>query len=695
MSLTSLFTPKSVAVVGASRREGTLGKMLLDAIINMNYRGKIFPINPKTEQINEIPCFPDISSLPEIPDLAILLLPKEMVYNTVEEIAKKKIQNILVISAGFKEVGAEGIRREKELVDLIHLHNIRMVGPNSMGLFNTAPELSLNATFSPTTPIPGHVGFVSQSGALGVAVLELSQKIGLGFSNFVSTGNKADIGDVDCLRFLAEDKNTEVIILYQESIDDPVAFKNVCSELVSQKPILTLKAGRTKSGLKAASSHTGAIASDDILTDAFIKQCGIIRCKSLQELMDTAHVLTSQPLPTGKKVAVITNAGGPGILISDALESYELELAVLTDKTKSSLGAILPPEAGLNNPVDMIASATHETYFEVCRILENDPGIDAIVVIIVKPPVNTTPKMIISKLRPLIDCSEKTFLFSLMAGESSDIGIDLFKEGKIPVFSYPEQTARALGNMVRYVGIKERFAKSKIVSTDKRETSLAKKTNKRQASFEEILHLLKKYKMNVCEFSLVKTRAQALDFQNNTKNIALKIVNEEIIHKSDEGLVELNLSTPQEVENAYERIVSRAKLFLTGDTKPLLLAQKMISEGLELVLGAKRDPIFGPVIMFGIGGIFVELYKDVAFRVAPVDEPTVEQMIEELRGKKILNGFRNFKPINRKILVQTILNFSKLVSEHPEILEIDLNPLIWSSDNNELIVVDSRCTIVD
>ena len=693
-SLNTLFAPKSVAVVGASRHDGTLGKMFLDALVGMKYKGKIYPINPKADEINGIQCYPDIDSVPETPDLAIILLPKEMVYPTVEAVAQKKIKNGVVLSAGFKEIGREGKEREDILVDLIRKNGIRMVGPNSMGLFNTTPELSLNATFSPTAPIPGHVGFISQSGALGVAVLELSQKRGLGFSCFVSTGNKADIEDVECLRFLSEDNNTKVVIIYQESIDNPMALRNVCVDIIPRKPVLTLKAGRTESGLKAASSHTGALASDDKIADAFLIQCGIIRCETLQELLDSALAFSLQPLPAGNKVAIVTNAGGPGILISDTLEKNGLDLATLSDKTLSELAKILPPEAGLTNPVDMIASATHETYTNTCRILEKDPDVHSIIVIVVNPPVNTTPKKIISEMKSLINNSDKPFLFTLMAGELADTGLDIFRAASVPVFSYPETTARALGKMVRYMDIRNRFKQSPQMPGGISSNPLSVVGNKRQASIEEIFPILENYHLAICEFALVTNAEQAIDFHKRAGKTALKIANEEIIHKSDAGLVKLNLSSPIEIENAFMEIKIKAETLLPKSAKPRLLAQKMATDGIELVLGAKRDPIFGPVIMFGIGGVFIELYKDVVFRVAPLDEQTIVQMIDELKGKKILDGFRNFSPVNKRVLIKTILNFSVLVIEHPEIAEIDLNPLIWSSDDDQPIIVDSRCTIV-
>ena len=692
--LSSLFAPKSLAVIGASRRGGTLGKMFLDALVGMNYKGTIYPINPKADQLNGIKCYPEIACIPEIPDLAIILLPKEKVYSSVEAIVQKKIKNIVVVSAGFKELDEAGKKRENDLVNLVRKNGIRMIGPNSMGLFNTIPELSLNATFSPTAPIPGHIGFISQSGALGVAVLELSQKRGLGFSVFTSTGNKADIGDVECLRFLSEDENTKVVILYQESIDNPVSLRNICRELIPRKPVLTLKAGRTAEGLKAVSSHTGVLASDDKVTDAFLQQCGIIRCDTLQELLDSATVLSSQPLPTGNKVAIVTNAGGPGILISDALKKNGLMPAALSNRTLSGLAEILPEEAALNNPIDMIASATHETYKAVCSILVRDPEVHSMIVIVVNPPVNTTPRRIISEMKSLIDHSAKPFIFIVMAAESADRGLDVFKKANVPVFSFPESTVQALGNMVRYVQIRSRFEH---LSEEIKESVINPAPivgRKRQVPIEQILAMLRNYRLKVCEFAPVPQLDQALDFHKKVGKIALKIANEEIIHKSDKGLVKLNLSSPKEIEDAFEEIKLKVKPLLQESNKPFMLAQEMVTDGIEFVLGAKRDPLFGLVIMFGIGGVFIELFEDVTFGVAPIDIPTIEQMVNNLKSRKILEGFRNYAPVNKKVLMNTILRFSNLVMEHPEIVEIDLNPVIWSFDKEHPIIVDSRCTII-
>jgi acetyltransferase len=365
-------------------------------------------------------------------------------------------------------------------------------------------------------------------------------------------------------------------------------------------------------------------------------------------------------------------------------------LVTLSEKTRSALKDILPQEAGLNNPVDMIASATHETYREVCNIIEKDPGVDSILVIIVKPPVNTTPKMIISELKPLITKSQKPFFFTVMAGESEEDGREIFRESQIPVFSYPETTARALGNMVRYSRIRKSFSMPKPMAEQK---SYATKLKTRQASVEEILSLLRDYKLTVCDNILAKTSEEAIEFYNNAGPVAIKIANEEIIHKSDAGMVQLNLVTENDIVNAFNDISNKAKAQLPANVTPLLLIQKMVTGGVELVLGSKRDPFFGSVIMFGIGGILIELYKDVVFRIAPLDEHTIEDMIEEIKGKKILSGFRNFAPVNKEKLIQVIKRFSMLVTDHPKIVEMDLNPIIWSEQDNDLIIVDSRCTI--
>lgn len=691
--LEKMFAPRSIAVIGASRREGSLGKMFLDSVVGLQYTGKIFPVNPKADQINNIPCFPDIFSLPEVPELAVILLHKEFVLQSVQELAQKGVRSVIVISAGFKEVGGEGIELEKQLLQLIRANHMRMIGPNCMGLFNTRPEVSLNATFSPTQPLPGQVGFISQSGALGVAVLELSKSIQLGFSIFVSTGNKADVGDADVIKYLGHDDNTKVITLYQESIDQPSDFREACLRIVPDKPVLSLKAGRTASGYRAASSHTGALASDDVITDAFLKQCGIIRCESLQELLYSALAFSRQPLPAGNRIAVITNSGGPAILASDALEKFGLQLAPLKKETIDQLQHILPAEASCINPIDMIASAIHDTYQKVYALVEQDFNVDAIIVIIVKPPVGTSPERIIEELAPIIRSSVKPFFLVLMASTDGQSGPDLYRKYAIPVFSFPETAAQVLGKMWEYKQIKEKIGSLPpgFEHPDKKILNLSKKTC--QASFEEIAKRLNRYQLPLVPYLITTSLADCISFHENHGPIGLKIANPEIIHKSDAGLVLLDLTTPADIQSAYGRIMTRASSLLPAGTNPVILVQKMVSSGVELVLGYKYDPSYGDAIMFGIGGVFVELYKDVVFRVLPLSLQEAGEMVLEIRGSKLLTGYRNKPALNLDDLARIIFDFSRLVAENPDILEMDLNPLIWPYDLSQPVIVDCRMTV--
>jgi len=568
-----------------------------------------------------------------------------------------------------------------------------MVGPNSMGLFNTKSGLSYNGTFSPTPPLPGHVGFVSQSGALGVAVLELSANRGLGFSVFVSTGNKADISDLEILEYLTTDENTKVAILYQESIDNAAKFREVCTRFVEKKPLLVLKAGRTQSGLKAASSHTGALASDDIVADTFLKQCGAIRCDTLDEMLDTALAFENQPMPIGNRIAVITNAGGPGILASDALEKNGLELAELSKKSIDSLTDILPAEAAKTNPVDMIASATHDTYKNVCKILVDDPGVDALFVIIVKPPVDTTPAKIIENMGEIIKSTIKPVYVTLMAKGDEEAGLEKFRELHVPVYNFPESAAAAIGNVFKYNQIKDRIKPFKL-----EEKYIAEKpnaVNQKQASAEEIISFFKKYELPLCDLRVTGNLNEGQEFLKTAKNVAIKVANPEIIHKSDSGLVQLNIDNEQKMRTVFPELIDKIKNELPVNIEPKVLVQEMVKGDIELVIGARRDEQFGPVLMFGLGGILVELFKDVAFRVLPIDIEEAKNMIQEIKRYKLLKGFRNIAPINIDNLAKILVRTGDMLMENPRILEMDMNPLIWQEGEDYPQIVDFRMTIIE
>ncbi len=688
--IVKLMAPKSVAVIGASRKQGSLGKMYLDAILKMNYTGKLYPINPKADEIEGIKCYADIQSLPERPDLAVILLPKDFVLPTLKELADNNINYVIVISAGFKEVGGDGIERENQLIEIIRKNNMRVVGPNSMGLFNTDPTLSFNGTFSPVQPLPGHIGFVSQSGALGVAVLELSIFKGLGFSIFVSTGNKADIGNLDILEYLTDDDNTHAAMMYHESIDNPNLFRKISTAFVKKKPLLVLKSGRTQSGLKAASSHTGALASDDIIIDTFLKQCGAIRCQTLEEIMDTALALENQPLPAGNKVAIITNAGGPGILASDALENANLQLANFSENTIQKLSELLPPEASKTNPVDMIASATHDTYKEVAQIVMSDKNVDSLFIIIVTPPVKSTLGSIVESLSSIIQSRSKPLFIVPMMLDDVSGGFEKIRQLEIPAYIFPESAIIALGNILKYKKLRESI-KPFIPELHRVEE---KKTGniKRQATFEEVIKLIKNYNIPVCEHIVTNKIEEALNFLENHSKVAIKVANPEIIHKSDAGLVKLNISTNEKLSELFPVLLKQIQDNLPPSVEPKVIVQEMVSGDIELVIGAKKDEQFGPVLMFGLGGILIELFKDVAFRVLPIEKDEALSMISEIRGHKLLEGYRNIPKVNLDSLAELLVKAGKLMIDNPQIVEMDMNPLIWPNGADNPVVVDFRMT---
>jgi acetyltransferase len=695
LDLTKIFRPSSIALIGVSRKEGSLGKNFLNAILRMHYQGKIYIINPKADQILGIKCYPDLKSLPQKPDLAIILLPYKFVLPTLEDLGKNAIRNVIVISAGFKEIGGEGVEREKQLVEIARRYGMNLLGPNCMGIFNTDPSVSFNGTFSPTLPNPGHVAYVSQSGALGVAIMELAAQTDLGFSVFVSTGNKAVISDHHVLEFLKGDPNTYIVTLYLESIDNPRAFLSATQKLGIEKPILAVKAGRTESGKKAASSHTGALANPEYIMDGFLRQCGVLRMETVEDMFDAARALAAQPLPKGKKMAVITNAGGPGILASDALEQQGLKLARFEESTVEKLRSFLPEEAACTNPVDMIASATHETYRDALEVVVNDPNVDGVILIIVKPPVNTTPAMIAEHLEPVLKNTKKTVIPVLMAQRDETAGVEIFKRLNLPIFSYPESAAKALGVMVRYQNVRKQLQTMAEKQGSERPASPALKTRSGQAGqapLADLLNLLQAYDIPLVDFVLSPNAEDLLGFmRGKSGKFVLKIANEQILHKTEHGLVRLNITSKEELLTTIKQLQEKAQALLPPEVQPVFLIQQQLASGLELVLGGKRDDHFGPFVMFGIGGIFVEALKDIRFRLAPFGESVARQMIDELKAQVLLNGFRGMPKADRGQLSRIIANFSRLLADHNEIAEMDLNPLIVTLDG--IFAVDVRATV--
>ncbi|MEJ2633907.1 MAG: acetate--CoA ligase family protein [Calditrichia bacterium] len=700
MELDGFFQPQSIAIIGASRKEGSLGRVFFDNLFKYNYTGKIYPINPKAPDINGIPCYAGIENLPQIPDMVVILVRKELAIEAVNSCGKKGVKNIIMITAGFREVGGDGAEREKQLLDVVKKYGMRMIGPNCMGIINTDPVCSMNASFSPTEPYQGNVAFVSQSGALGVAVLEMSKALRLGFSVFVSEGNKADLSDTDFLEYLQTHENTKVVTLYQESIEDADRFRKTASALSRKKPVIALKAGRSKSGAKAASSHTGALASSDIATDALFKQCGIIRADSIEELFEISLAFSNQPIPSGNRVAVITNAGGPAILATDAIERYGLEMAPLSEKTREKLKSFLPEEASVRNPVDMIASANEQTYHDSLETVIKDENVDAVMIIIVRPPVDTTPRMIAEGFRDILKKNgRKPVFIVLMAQQNETCGLEIFQDLNLPVYAYPESAARSISIMLAYQEWRKK-ANGRVTRYKVDQGSLkhifesATVEGREYLRSREIQAILKAYGFPVPESAVVQSASEASEFFKKSGNpVVLKVESDDIVHKSDIGGVRVNLRDPKEIENAFDEIMENSLKVTSGDRIGGVLVQEMVSGGREVGLGMNNDPNYGPMIMFGMGGIFIEVFKDVSFRVAPVTDRDAMEMIESIKGFPVLKGVRGEKGINLELVSDTIQRLSQLALDWPQIVEMDLNPFVVSPDRDKCKIVDARIRI--
>jgi len=700
MKLQGFFEPRSVAIVGASRKVGSLGYNFFHNLIQYGYRGKLFPINPKAKEIDGILCYPSIDTLPEVPDLAVILVPKEVAAETVECCGKKGIKNIIMITAGFREIGGGGVQREEALLEIVRCYNMRMIGPNCMGIINTDPAVRLNASFSPTEPYTGNVAFISQSGALGVAVLEMARAMRLGFSIFISEGNKADLKDADFLEFLEQHHPTGVITLYLESIEDAPRFREICTRISRRKPIIAVKAGRSRSGARAASSHTGALASSDAATKALFKQTGVIRADTIQELFEYALAFSNQKLPQGNRIAVVTNAGGPSILATDAIEHFGLQMAKLSEATIRKLRTFLPEEAAVHNPVDMIASATEVTYRQTLQVLLADDQVDAIMVIIVRPPVKTTPRLIAEQFRKILQPGgHKPIFVVLMAQPDESCGLEIFQELKLPVFSYPESAARSMARMVAYRqwlskpegSIPEFSVDHQTARAIFQEPII---TPEGYLSTPQAFQLLKAYGFPVAEVHLAQTleEAEAI-FQQLTPPVVMKIESTAIVHKSDIGGVKTYLSSKTQLQEAFQEIMANALKVTDQSNIQGILIQEMVTGQTEVVLGMQRDPNYGPLIMFGSGGILVEVLKDVSFRIAPLTDQDTREMISEIRGFPILQGIRGKPGVDLALIADALLRLSQLSLDFPQIREMDINPFILSPEKEKCKIVDVRVRI--
>jgi acetyl coenzyme A synthetase (ADP forming)-like protein len=699
-TLRVILEPRSIAVVGASRRPDTIGYVILDSLLRDGFTGAVYPVNPRADVVHSMRAYPSIADLPGPVDLAVIVVPKELVLSVATECGEAGVKGLVVISAGFREVGGEGLERERRLLDVVRLHGMRMVGPNCMGVLNTDPAVSMNATFAPTTPAAGNVAFLSQSGAMGVTILDYAREYGIGVSKFMSLGNKADISGNDALEYLRDDERTDVILMYLESFGNPRHFTRIAREVTQVKPVVAVKAARTRAGARAASSHTGAMVGLDVATDALFAQCGVIRVDTVESLFDLAMGFGSAPLPKGDNVAVVTNAGGPGIIIADALESQRLHVAELTEGTRERLRRSLPEEASVNNPVDMIASADADSYRAVLETVLDDPGVDAVIASFV-PPLGVHAEDVARAITDTAAGGPKPALAVLMGRKGLRESRALLHAASVPAFIFPESAVRALVGMSRYrhwlerpAGIVHRFND---VDVERARAILegAARAGRTRLNEFDALTLLESYGLPIVASRAAKTAEEAIRAAEEVGfPVVLKVMAPEISHKSDIGGVIIGLETGREVRGAYYEIVDRLSEAGVGpDDVDGVLVQRMVSGGRETIIGVAFDPSFGPLIMFGLGGIYVEALADVVFRVQPLTDIDASEMIREVKGYKLLEGLRGEPGVDFDVLREAIQRISQLVGDFPQVNELDINPFVAFEPGQRAVAVDARVVL--
>jgi acetyltransferase len=696
-SLDPLFRPQSVAVIGASRNPGTIGYQVVDNLVHHRFQGVVYPVNPNASAIHSILAYPSVSDIPGSVDLAVIVVPKEVVIGVAEECGTKGVRAVVVISAGFREVGGEGLEREEALVEVVRRHKMRLVGPNCMGLMNTVPTVSMNATFAPTMPPAGATSFLSQSGAMGVTILDYAAEYGVGIHQFVSIGNKPDVSSNDLIEYWENDPGTRVILMYLESFGNPRHFTPIARRVSRKKPIAVVKAGRTEAGARAASSHTGALAGADLAIDALLAQCGVLRAESVEELFDMAMAFEHLPEPAGNRVAIVTNAGGPGIIIADACESLGLEVVELSEKTQAGLREVFPAEASVRNPVDMIASATGKSYEVALKIVLDDPAVDAAIAAFV-PPLGISQIDIASSIVSAVENrTEKPVLAVLMGREGLPEGRAELKDAGIPAYIFPESAARALAAMHRHRRWTERPVEDpERFPVDRRAVELildrVQATHRAQLTEVEALKVFRAYGVPTIPYRVAHSLEEALEAAKELGYpVVVKLLSPDVVHKTDTGGVRVDLRSAAEVADAYRSILQSVREHHPEARMKGVLVESYLKGGREVIVGMSTDPRFGPILMFGLGGVYVEALKDVAFRVQPVTRLDAEEMIRSIRSFPLLEGVRGEPGADLGTLVEVVQRISQLVGDHDRILELDINPFLSFTDGG--VAVDARVTI--
>jgi acetate---CoA ligase (ADP-forming) len=693
--LESLLNPKSIAIVGASRTKGRVGHEVVANLISAGFEGPLIPVNPGADEILGRKCYPTVTKAGTNVDLTVIAVPTASVRASVVDALEAGTRSIIIITAGFKETGAEGAALEREIAALCKARGVRVLGPNCLGLINTHHKM--NASFARQMPRPGGISVLSQSGALCTAILDWAAGRHLGLAKLISVGNKADLSETDFLQALADDPETKVIVGYLESIDCGNEFMKTAEAVASKKPVVLYKAGVTQAGVRAASSHTGSLAGADTAYGAAFRRSGIVRAETYEALFDYAMALAMQPLPRGNRVAVITNAGGPGIMAADAVEQAGLKITSLGQGTATALKEKLPAAASVANPIDVLGDADPDRYVMAVNAAQDDPNVDAIVVILT-PQAMTYPA---ETARAITTAArrEKPILASFMGGADVMPGRDELVAANLPDYTSPERAVAALKAMCDYADWLRRPPRivTRFPVNRRRVERIVRrhlKTNLLQTGEADAKEILAAYGFSVPPGRPAATVTEALDAaQKISYPVAMKIISPDIIHKSDVGGVRLNLDSDQEVRDAFDLMMLRVKERAPQARIEGVYVEKMSARGREVILGMTRDPQFGPMLMFGLGGIFVEVMKDVTFHIAPITEAEARQMLESTRSYSVLKGVRGQRSVDLDAISTTLMRISQLVTDFPEIKEMDINPFIVGEIGVGSIAADARITL--
>lgn len=694
--LEHFFNPSSVAVVGASQNRAKIGYDILNNIVRYGYGGAVYPINPRAQEILGHKAYPDLASAPSKINLVVVAVPALGVMDVLEQCGKNGVDSIVIISAGFKETGPEGARLEKRLATQARELGIRVVGPNCLGIIDTAS--ALNASFAAGMPLAGHIGFFSQSGAMCVAILDWALGENVGFSRFVSLGNKMDISETEIMLSMGQDENTRVILGYLESIEDGPRFMKAARQVSKKKPIIIIKSGTTSAGAKAASSHTGALAGSEHAYRAAFKQSGIIHAESMQTLFGYATAFANQPLPESPSLAIITNSGGPGILAADASDRSSLHLAPIRKETADRLREFLPPTASVYNPIDIIGDASHERYEKTLKVILNDDLIQA-VLILLTPTAAVDAQAVARGIVGLAKDVDKPIMTAFMGEKRVRGARKIFQDHAIPTYDYPEDAVAALDAMLRYrqwlEKPEEQYQRFEANTSKVRKVFASVIKQHRHDLIEnEARQVLTAYGFRLPENRIATTTNEAVAAASEIGYpVVMKIASPDVLHKSDMGGVRVGLETGAMVEEAFFDITSNIQLRQPKARILGVMVQEMIPQGKEVILGITRDMQFGPMIMFGLGGIYVEVLKDVAFRIAPLSVEEAGAMIRDVRSFPLLRGVRGEAPADIEGIRDALLRLSQMAIDFPEIIEADINPLLVCPEGQGTVAVDARITI--